>query len=246
MGFESFNFKRKKETGVLNPDHLAILEGLIEERPEIGDFLEYCRDLELAPQDFEKSLLDVGSGFAGFMRGADRLGLGKNIVSLDKYAESSERLDENQKSRFVAAKAEMMPFPDDSFEFVISRAAMPQAYTYHLEDENEVRQIISARLQEMWRVLKPGGWLKCSNISFDGTNKNELSSRVMEKVLKEFEEQYSVKAKISLMWGEEYMDRGKMSEEAKQAGIGRLNLVQIRKPHKNALKKFAALIGWKE
>lgn len=245
MNFERLKFIRQPKTEALSTDPLAILERIIEEKPEIGEFLEYCRDLELAPQDFEKSILDVGSGYAGFMRGADYLGLGKNIVSLDKYTESAEKLNDDQKSRFVTAIAEKMPFPDDSFEFVISRAAMPQAYTYDLEDENEVRQIISARLQEMWRVLRSGGWLKISNISFDGTNRRELSSRVMEQVLKEFETQYSVKAKISLMWGEEYFDREHISEEAKQAGFGHLNLVQIRKPHKNAFKKFAASLGWK-
>jgi hypothetical protein len=73
--------------------------------------------------------------------------------------------------------------------------------------------------------------------------REERSSRVMERVLREFEEEHCVKSKRVLMWGEDYSQL-EMSEEAKEIGMGRLYLVQMRKPHKNALKKFAAAIGW--
>jgi ubiquinone/menaquinone biosynthesis C-methylase UbiE len=171
MAFESLNLGKKKDTHVLNPDQLSILEQLIEEKPEVGAFFSYCRDLELSPQDLNKSILDVGAGDSGFMRGAEHFGLGKNVVSLDKYDESVEYLTDDQKRRFVVAEAEMMPFSDDTFELVVSRAAMPQSGTYDLEDEHEMQSIIAKQLAEMWRVLKPGGWLKCSNVEFEGKNK---------------------------------------------------------------------------
>ena len=134
MKFESFATSKKKRE-LLDVDTLASIERLIEEHPEVADFLEYCRDLQLTPQDFENKVLDVGSGHSGFMRGADYLGFGENIISLDPSPDELSKLTDDQKARLVAAKAEQMPFPDESFEVVVSHAAMPQGYAILLKEE---------------------------------------------------------------------------------------------------------------
>ncbi len=242
MKFENFVVPKKKKE-LLDSDTLANIEQIIEEHPEVADFLEYCRDLQLAPQVFEGKVLDVGSEYSGFMRGADYLGFGENIISLDLSPGGLSKLTDDQKSRLVVAKAEQMPFPDGSFKIVVSRAAMPQGYTDTIKDKKAIQDIITARMEEMWRVLEPGGWLKFSNVEFEGTNEREPVSLAMESSLKDFEERHGVKSKRSLMWIEEYVVE--RSEEAKRIGFGRLYLVQIRKPSKTALQKLAVILGWK-
>lgn len=52
----------------------------------------------------------------------------------------------SKQTNFVLASGEELPFPDNSFEFVISRVALPYM------------RVVDA-VREMWRVLRPGGGL---------------------------------------------------------------------------------------
>jgi ubiquinone/menaquinone biosynthesis C-methylase UbiE len=96
----------------------------------------------------DRKVLDVGCG-AGQTLIATNFEPGATVIGLDldKSALSLGRQLDKTIS-FVCARAERLPFEDESLDFVFSRVAVPYM---HLADT----------LSEMWRVLKTGGrvWL---------------------------------------------------------------------------------------
>jgi len=96
-------------------------------------------------------VLDVGCGAGDSMREELLLGQASQPVKMVGVDIDEEVLAQGRKNYpeflFVRAKGEHLPFPDESFDVVISRVAMPY-------------MDIPVTLREMRRVLKPDGELR--------------------------------------------------------------------------------------
>ena len=111
--------------------------------------------LEMAETSCQIRVLDVGCGSGNSLHDELQLhytGLepGRHIemVGVDIDPDSLESAKKNYPQfLFVHAKGERLPFPDQSFDAVISRVAVPY-------------MDIPVALSEMRRVLKPGGELR--------------------------------------------------------------------------------------
>ncbi len=98
------------------------------------------------------TVLNIGVGSGAL----ERLGLEKGIemYALDPGEKAIERLRKNfgMGERAQAGYAQAMPFGDGSFDTVVMSEVLE-----HLDDE-----VLAASLTEVWRVLKPGGFLLAS------------------------------------------------------------------------------------
>lgn len=135
---------------------------------------EHLQDLGLTLEDFKhKKILDIGSGLNQFAQELRSKIPDVDIVSLDPfyflsrpereavyergYEDGSEnlkelldRLDEDEKAlRIVAGRSENMPFPNETFDLIISHYASP----FYAEDEKHIELFFA----ELSRVLKRGG-----------------------------------------------------------------------------------------
>lgn len=103
--------------------------------------------LEGLPIDPDTKVLDLccGSGqTTGFL--VER---SQQVTGLDASPLSLQRAQKNvPQAQYVEAWAEAMPFPDEHFDLVHTSAAL------HEMEPEQLQQI----LQEVYRVLKPGGW----------------------------------------------------------------------------------------
>jgi ubiquinone/menaquinone biosynthesis C-methylase UbiE len=116
-------------------------------------FREYCQDLELSPEDFDKKILDIGAGGAKFAKWAKEHNVSSEIYSLEPYEELKE------KTKAVRGLAEQLPFADDSFDLVVSNAAIPNIFLE--QDKNKVRE----SFLEALRVVKPGGEVRFAKVA---------------------------------------------------------------------------------
>lgn len=135
-----------------------------EREPSIKDktdeevFQAYMQDLRLTPEDFDKKILDVGAGAAQFAKWAKEHGVSREIYSLEPQ---KEHILEKNKS--VVARAEEIPLRDESFDLVVSNAAIPNIYIGE-EKADTVKEKVINSLQEMVRVIKPGGEVRLSRV----------------------------------------------------------------------------------
>lgn len=90
---------------------------------------------------YSDKILDVGCG-VGFV---SSLYPSFDIIGID----ISDGMLSNNPHKWVKGSAESIPFPDNSFDFVVCRSLL-----HHLDDPN-------IGLKEMYRVLKPGGKFAC-------------------------------------------------------------------------------------
>lgn len=104
--------------------------------------------------DSNTSILDAGCGggrnLVYFLRtGFQVFGIDQNPKSIEQVRNLAKTLAPNLPAEnFQIATLEEMPFPDESFEAVISSAVLHFAASETQFDK---------MLWEMWRVLKPGG-----------------------------------------------------------------------------------------
>lgn len=206
-------------------EQVLALELLIQENPEVEKLFEYCRDLELALTDFTKTILDVGAKDADFMRGADQLGLGENIVSLDLIQPEDMNLSESQKERLIIAAAEKMPLPDALFDFVVAKDMLQYFDDHEKMSTDSMESTISCRLGEMWRVLKPGGTIKFT-VAVGGGEKYQARSDATIGALQKFEIEKGVKWRQTLLWPG---DTDSL-EQAQANGLMTPYLFQTQKP----------------
>ncbi|MEK7191969.1 MAG: class I SAM-dependent methyltransferase [Patescibacteria group bacterium] len=129
----------------------------IDEKSDEEVFREYMEDLKLSPEDFNKKILDVGAGSAQFAKWAKEHGVSSEIYSLEPR---KENLIEKEKG--VVAKAETMPFADESFDLIVSNAAIPNIYLG--ESSESIQKKIRSSLDEMMRVLKSGGEIRLARV----------------------------------------------------------------------------------
>ena len=97
-----------------------------------------------------KRMLEIGCGHGGMQLALLRAGAG-GTVGIDVDAEAvrfaQERLRDEGRAEVLVADAQAMPLPSNSFDMVVSTAAFE-----HIHD-------IGPALQEIERVLRPGGFL---------------------------------------------------------------------------------------
>ena len=140
----------------------------------------YFDALRLEPEDFEETIiLDVGAGSAQFAKWLKEHGAKNDVVSLEPEI---EKLQEKEKS--VGGLAEMLPFKDESFDLVLSHAAIPNNFTYESgkvsgKAASEADRKIYNALHEMIRVLKPGGEIRLAPVAF------RRGRKVLSKILRE-------------------------------------------------------------
>ncbi len=118
-------------------------------------FQTYIENLQLEPQDFNKKILDVGSGSGEFAKWAKEHGVSNNIFSVDKHNADSNA------PKTARGEAEMLPFKDRSFELVISNYSMP-VLLYFVETPQKA---IKKTLSEMLRVLKSNGEIRLAPVA---------------------------------------------------------------------------------
>jgi ubiquinone/menaquinone biosynthesis C-methylase UbiE len=94
-----------------------------------------------------KKVLEIGAGKAIIAKAAKNKGI-EGIVSLDVDPEVEEEL-KNLGLPFVRARAEELPFPDETFDLVISHAGPPII--------SSSKEIVKKVILEVKRVLKEGG-----------------------------------------------------------------------------------------
>lgn len=162
-----------------------------EREPSIGDktdeeaFQAYMEDLRLTPEDFSKKILDIGAGSAQFAKWAKEHGVSSQIYSL----EPTQSLAEKEKG--VKGLAEKIPFAEESFDLVVSVAAIPNVYLG--EAGPGVKEKVLESLSEMVRVLKNGGEIRLARVLIGNIYEPQrILSHGTAEALIELKEKYGV------------------------------------------------------
>lgn len=121
------------------------------------------------------SVLDIGSG-AGFdvIYAANLAGPAGKVCGIDITPEMLEKAEQNIRLLQIAnvgvqdGPAESIPFPDETFDFVISNGVL------NLSPQKETA------FAEIYRVLKPGGFLQFADIILEETYAANLQSGDLE------------------------------------------------------------------
>lgn len=165
-----------------------------EKEPSIKDkndeevFRIYMEDLRLTPEDFNKRILDVGAGTAQFAKWAKEHGIGNEIYSLES---AKECLVEKDKS--VVARAETMPFKNESFDLVISNGAIPNVYIGERSAE-EMKENVKHSLFEMMRITRRGGEIRIGRVLIGKKYESQkILSLSIEESLNDLEEKDNIK-----------------------------------------------------
>lgn len=152
-------------------------------RPEkIDDYINrrfniYLSDLKLTIEGLHnKQILDVGSGDDRAFATAAK-GHGINVISISRDEFVATNSQEN--TQYVQGVAEVLPFPNNSFDLSISHESFPMlAHPKNLpgghieewSDLNRFRQAVEAGISEMIRVTKPEGEIRLGPIEADPKN----------------------------------------------------------------------------
>lgn len=145
-------------------------------------FRDYIEALNLSPEDFEKKILDVGAGSAQFAKWAKDHGVSDKIFSL----EPMEQMQETE--RAVRGKVEAVPFKNESFDLVVSKAAFPNISIGASLDE------VKKGFLELLRVTKPGGEIRLGPVlkgELYDTQKDH--NKAVEGAIQILKEDYRVK-----------------------------------------------------
>lgn len=128
-----------------------------------ADMPEILGNLGLSERELVgKKILDIGSGGGEFVRWANKHGA--EAIALD------HRLDDKVKRRmefaeapFVMGTAFLLPFPDDTFDYVVSHASMPNITAEKTRVGSRAEIVAAATgprlqaVQEALRVVKKSG-----------------------------------------------------------------------------------------
>ena len=116
-------------------------------------FQEYFYGLDLKPEDFDKKILDIGSGSAQFAKWAKEHKVSSNIFSLDPNAKFLD------KTNVVKGRVQELPFKNESFDLVLSHGSIPQIFS-GAEYEGKKEGLLKGSLVEMIRVAKNDGEIR--------------------------------------------------------------------------------------
>ena len=114
----------------------------------------------------KKPVLDLGCGFGEFMRGFtnDKIEVGVDINAKDLFSASKT----NKYKNLVLADARDLPFPDNTFNTIVSISTFE-----HIENPKEI-------FKECFRVLKPKGIL-IATIETEKVDKNSFYRPLLVK-----------------------------------------------------------------
>lgn len=175
---------------------------------------KYLLNLGLSVADLSgKKILDVGSGRGSFVRfanknGADSIGL-DNGNNLD---EAKLRNIEKTETPFVLGQADAIPFPDCTFDLIVSHAAIPNIAGLNLKKEKEgatfnttdwlafeveeQRRRIDS-LKEMLRVITPDGEIRCAPVVGYSLELKHQASKIREAITQIAEDAEVIEEPIS-------------------------------------------------
>ncbi|MBI2631083.1 methyltransferase domain-containing protein [Candidatus Nomurabacteria bacterium] len=182
-------------------------------------FERYMRDLGLSKEDLSKKILDVGSNTGDFANWAKQNNVSGNIFSLEPWAISNER------TKSVRARAEAIPFKDNSFDFVVSDCAIPNIFL----GEKDVKEKVYGSLFEMLRVTKPGGEIRLGKIVKGVLYPSQRELLLaLDETLRELKEIFKVEIEEVYLPGSDHF------EPAESEHAGKLLLqsyfIKIKKP----------------
>jgi ubiquinone/menaquinone biosynthesis C-methylase UbiE len=182
-------------------------------------FQKYIEDLELTPEDFDKKILDIGAGNAGFAKWAKEHNVSSEIYSLD----TRDEMEEKEKS--VVGTADELPFKDESFDLIISACAVPNV--------TEVDQVEKTLLEAI-RVVKPGGEIRLAKV-FEGERyeSQRIKKQELNKVLEKLKDMNLSVEKIRQPQGDLYEYDGHIKTDRL---LSESYLIKIKKPN-NLLNK---------
>lgn len=148
-------------------------------------FQNYIEDLELSPGDFDKKILDVGSGSSQFAKWAKEHYVSSEIYNLEPIQESQEA------KRSVYGRAEAIPFKSETFDLVISNASIPNIFLG--EKSKVLKEKIRNSLVEMIRVTKSGGEVRLGRVLRGESYKSQKEfSGVLDEALNNLRQNYNV------------------------------------------------------
>lgn len=163
-----------------------------ENYPEETDeqvFQSYLSDLNLSPDDLEKKMLDVGSGYAQFAKWAKDHSISEKIFSLD----SKGRFIETSKS--VIANAKAIPFADNSFELVISNSSMPQVLLN--KDATQMQVDVHRVFEELLRVSVQTGEIRLGNVILGGKEDVRVQmTSIVQQELERIKREYDAEVEV--------------------------------------------------
>lgn len=200
-------------------------------------FEEYVRNLRLSPEDFDKKILDVGSGIGSFAKISKERGLAKDIYSVDFHFVPYET------GKGASADVTQLPFPDKTFDLVISNCAIPNVLSSRFDyNEGAVEKRIVSAFDECVRVSKDGGEVRLSPVfRGDYFEFYRVLSSAVAKALQTIKEKYGVSVEEIKIGdkSESYFS----GEEAKNLGGQKTNpdrivredyLIIIKRPDKKS------------
>lgn len=153
----------------------------LREEDEKETFREYMRNLDLTPEDLTGKVLDVGSGSGEFARYAKKEGISADIYDIDPS-------EQTRRPNAVRGRARRMPFPDGTFDMVISHAAIPGVFIS--DDKEGVKSAIRDGLREIVRVCKPGGEIRLGRVLKGDVYENQrLFAESLKEILDELKKE---------------------------------------------------------
>ena len=168
---------------MINPEKLKKIED-----DEDQTFEEYLENLKLSPEDLKKKILDVGSSIGAFAKVSKERGLSDNIYSIDFHFVPYET------GKGALADVTQLPFPDKTFDLVISNCAIPNVLSSRFDYKKEAveKRVVSA-FDECVRVAKDGGEVRLSPV-FRGDHFEfyRILSDAVAKALRTIKEKYNV------------------------------------------------------
>ncbi len=167
----------------INPERLKHIED-----HEGQTFKEYVTNLRLSPEDFDKKILDVGSGIGSFAKASKERGLANDIYSIDFHFVPYET------GKGAVADVTRLPFPDKTFDLIISNCAIPNVLSSQFDHNKEAveKRIVDA-FDECVRVAKDGGEVRLSPVfRGDYFESYRVLSAAVTKALQYVKEKYNV------------------------------------------------------
>lgn len=129
---------------------------------------EYLDDLGLSFGALKgKRILDIGTGGGEFVRSVNVRGGQATGIDTQNALRPQDESMSAKGDLFVIGNAERLPFPDSSFDFVLSHAAVPNIVSSRsvkgdTDIEKQTRRI--AALREMLRVVTEEGEVRCAPV----------------------------------------------------------------------------------